>query len=72
MRYTLLKYHGLLLGSDLLNVTPEPTYDWLSPFRVAWLPKGFDEPELEEAAVMSSEERHESRKMRKKLGFGPV
>jgi hypothetical protein len=36
------RYFKLLTGLESDMRAPEPQYDWLAPFRVAWLPDGGD------------------------------
>jgi hypothetical protein len=69
LRRTLIKYNGVLKASDLLSATPTPRFDWLAPFRVAWVPEGFEEPEAEEEAPLSDAEKHARREHRRKWGF---
>ena len=71
VRAVMLKYYGVLTGSDLLDATPTPQFDWLAPFRVAWAHTDFDEPDLEEEAELTAEERQASDEQRRRLGFRP-
>jgi hypothetical protein len=57
VRVVLIKYLGVLEGTDLMLATPTPQFDWLGPFRVPWATDDFEEDELEEAQPMSEEER---------------
>jgi hypothetical protein len=71
LRKTLIKYNGVLKASDLAYTTPTPQFDWLEPYRVAWIPEGFEEPDAEEAAPLSEAERRAVREHRQKWGFDP-
>jgi hypothetical protein len=41
---TMRKYHNYVNAADLLSPTPTAGFDWLAPFRVAWLTRGWREP----------------------------
>jgi hypothetical protein len=69
VRRVLIKYQGVLVGVDLLDATPTPQFDWLAPYRVAWAPQGFVEPELEEEARLSAAKRRKNEEQRNTLGF---
>jgi hypothetical protein len=71
LRKTLIKYNGVLKASDLAYTTPTPQFDWLEPYRVAWMPQGFEEPEAEEDAPLSEAEKRARREHRRKWGFDP-
>ena len=38
------KYYSLITGSGLMSPTPVPQFDWLRPFRMAWITTDFDLP----------------------------
>jgi len=44
----LRKYYVLLTGTSLATATPVPQFDWLEPFRLAWITQEFRHPEDEE------------------------
>lgn len=44
----LRKYYVLLTGKGLVTATPVPQFDWLAPFRLAWITQEFRHPEDEE------------------------
>ena len=71
LRKTLIQYNRVLKASDIASTTPTPKFDWLAPYRVAWLPEGFEEPEAEEGARLSNAEKNARREHTKKWGFGP-
>jgi hypothetical protein len=71
LRNTLITYNRVLKASDIASTTPTPKFDWLAPYRVAWLPEGFEEPEAEEEARLSEAEKSARREHRRKWGFGP-